>query len=630
MRRALGQAAWGGALLGLLGSALLVARNGLAPTQHPLTFGLVLGAYLTGWAVALALAFGLVAECGSRLAGRPDLGARIVALAAPVAAVWLIWRNWKAARLLFTLGEPARWRVLLPLVALGCLLALALSARAALRARPPSAGARRLGYVASAGALVAALVALAPQGLFARAMPGDAPARPRPASATRLSALPPLFVIGLDGADWRHIEPLLARGELPHLAALRRRGAWGPLRTLNPTLSPIVWTSIATGRPPARHGILGFTTPRLRGVEDSLPGLHPLRGVGFERLWAWLESSGRIRQAPVTSRDRALPALWNLSERAGAPIVVVHWWATWPAEPVFGFVVSERAYAHGQQRGRAAEARHGLTFPPELYRQIAGDVMRYDEVTPEHARAFMDVPEAQLREVWRDGRGHPADVVRELPYFLSLFESGRRHALALTTLARATFHRTPDLLVLFRLIDQTCHTALHHSELVAEHPGSTPEQQRRFGRAVSEAYRRADAAVGELVAACGPECNVVVLSDHGFELEDFPGGLRRYHHQTAPDGILLAAGPAFRAGRVEGVSVMDMLPLFAYLEGLPLAGDRSGRLPEELLLPELLAAQPPRTIATYGTRARPADLNAGSERVDEEMLERLRALGYVQ
>ncbi len=616
-----------GLLLGVLAAALFAARNGLAPTQHPLTFGWVFGSYLTAGAVAVTLAFGLLASGLARVARRPRSGARLVALAALAAAAFLLWRNAKGARLLFDLGDPARFRLLLPLAAVAAVLSLSLAAVAALRASPSARTqllARGLGVLA----LLSALIALAPQRMGRSSGPPSA--RPGPPSAARLSPLPPLFVIGLDGADWRHMQPLLARGELPHLRALRARGTWGPLQTIEPTLSPIVWTTIATGRTPARHGIQGFTTPRLRGVEESLPGLHPLRGVGFARLWAWLEASGRIRQAPVTSRDRAVPAFWNLSETARAPVALVHGWATWPAEPVFGFVVSERAYAHGQQRARRAEGEHGLTFPPELYRQIAGDVMRYDEVTPADARAFMDVPEQQLAEVWRDGRGHPADAVRELPYFLSLFESARRHALDLVERGRRTFGTTPDLMLIFRLIDQSCHTALQHSELVAEHPESTPEQQRSFGRVVTEAYRRADRAVGELLAVCGAQCNVVVLSDHGFELETFPGGLRRYHHQTAPDGILLAAGPAFQPGRVDRVSVNDMLPLFAYLKGLPLAGDLSGRLPLELLAPSLLAAQPPRTIDTYGTRARPVDVAAGSEAVDAEMLERLRALGYVQ
>lgn len=618
------RALWGGLLLGVMSTSLLAARNGLVPTQHPLTFGWVFGGYLTAAFTSLAAGLALVLLVSARLLRRPALAPALVAWAALAAASWAWWSNSRAARMAFALEGPVHFRLLLPAALVLSLAALALLAVATLVSRRVilTAG-RTLGLLA----LVAGWVALGPARFFtARTSPPDVAGL---AGAAQRSALPPVFVIGLDGADWRYIEPLLARGELPHLAELRRRGAWGPLATIQPTLSPAVWTTIATGRPPFRHGIQGFTTPRLRGVEDSLPGLHPLRGLGFDVLWRWLEASGRIRQAPVTSRDRAVPAFWNLAETSHAPVVVVHWWATWPSEPVLGFVVSDRAYAQG--RSRDVPREHGLTFPPELFRRIAPDIVRYDEITPAEARTFMDVSDADFTEAARYGRGHPGDVVRELPYFLSLFESGRRHALALVDLGRRTWGITPDLLVIFRLIDQSCHVALHHSELVEAHPGSNPNDQRRFGRVVSEAYRRADRVVGELLAACGAACNVVVLSDHGFELEDFPGGLHLYHHaHTSPPGILLAAGPAFRPGRVEGLSVYDVLPLLAYLKGLPVARDLNGPLPTDLLSPELLAAQPPRDVDTYGTRAQPADLAAGVEAVDEEMLERLRALGYIQ
>lgn len=613
-----------GMLLGVAATVLLVARNGLAPTQHPLTFGWVFGGYLTAAFTALAAGLALLSLVMARLARRPALAGALVSWAALAAVAWAGWSNARALRMALALEGPAHFRLLSPAALVLAVVSLALFA---LAARP---GGRR-GVLATARtsgllAVAAACLALGPaRFLVARSSAGIPTVR----GPARLSALPPVFVIGLDGADWRYIEPLLARGELPHLAELRRRGAWGPLATIKPTLSPAVWTTIATGRPPFRHGIEGFTTPRLRGVEDSLPGLHPLRGLGFDVLWRRLESSGRIRQAPVTSRDRSVPAFWNLAETARAPVVVVHWWATWPAEPVFGFVVSDRAYAQGRTRDVPRE--HGLTYPPELFRQIAPDIVRYDEITPAEARTFMDVADADFTDAVRYGRGHPGDVVRELPYFLSLFESGRRHALALVERGRRTWGVTPDLMVILRLVDQTCHVALQHSELVERHPESTPEQQRRFGRVVSEAYRRADRLVGELLAACGPACNVIVLSDHGFALEDFPGGLQRYHHaHTLPPGILLAAGPAFKPGRVDDLSVYDVLPLLAYLKGLPVARDLNGHLPLELLAPELLAAQPPREIDTYGTRAQPADLASGVEAVDEEMLERLRALGYIQ
>jgi hypothetical protein len=57
-----------------------------------------------------------------------------------------------------------------------------------------------------------------------------------------------LLLVGWDAADWKLIEPLLARGEMPHLAQVIARGVRGNLATIYPPLSPMVWTSIATGK----------------------------------------------------------------------------------------------------------------------------------------------------------------------------------------------------------------------------------------------------------------------------------------------------------------------------------------------------------------------------------------------
>jgi hypothetical protein len=56
-----------------------------------------------------------------------------------------------------------------------------------------------------------------------------------------------LLPVGWDAADWQMIDPLLARGEMPHLAGLIANGVRGNLATIYPPLSPMLWTTIATG-----------------------------------------------------------------------------------------------------------------------------------------------------------------------------------------------------------------------------------------------------------------------------------------------------------------------------------------------------------------------------------------------
>src|SRR5262245_1821667 len=69
-----------------------------------------------------------------------------------------------------------------------------------------------------------------------------------------------ILLVGVDSADWEMIRPMAERGELPHFAKLLEEGASAPARTLEPPLSPLVWTSIATGKNPDEHGILDFVT----------------------------------------------------------------------------------------------------------------------------------------------------------------------------------------------------------------------------------------------------------------------------------------------------------------------------------------------------------------------------------
>ena len=74
-----------------------------------------------------------------------------------------------------------------------------------------------------------------------------------------------VLFIGWDGADWQMINPLMDAGKMPNLNRLVNQGVMGNVSTLSPTLSPILWTSIATGKRPYDHGIYGFTEPTPEG-----------------------------------------------------------------------------------------------------------------------------------------------------------------------------------------------------------------------------------------------------------------------------------------------------------------------------------------------------------------------------
>jgi hypothetical protein len=587
-----------------LATLLFAALNGLAPTPTRFTLGLAL------WAGFLALycsALPLVAllALASRRPAFSDAAAWFLRGAAGAFLLAAGGRNLTALRGLASLPAPTRFQVLCPLAVVLCLVALLL---ATLRLE------RRRGL-----RLACALTCAAVLGAFLPQRPGPAPVLP-PVRPT-----PPLLVIGLDGADWRYLEPLLAKGELPRLAALRSAGAWGPLATMQPTLSPVVWTTMVTGRLPQDHGVDGFLMTTLAPVDVAMPAEVKLPSSVFAgALVARLAARGLWRVGPVGSEARRVPTLWNLTTAYGVPIAVVGWWATTDPEPVQGALVSAQPY-YAVTEGDGSEPAAAAVFPARLYPDLLKQVMRPADVPFAQARAFVVVKEADWAALARQPIRHDGHLLQMLPYTLSLHETTRRLATATLERTRRDSGRDPDLMVLFRLVDMVCHKALVDSNLIARPAG---EEDTSFTPAVAEAYRTVDRAVGELVDAL-PGANVVVVSDHGFDVVEGRRG-RRAHHERAPDGIFIGAGPAFRPGRVAGLGVLDVMPLLVNLKGLPQARDFAGRLPERVLSPDWAALRVPEPLASYAGLPRGARAVVhGAAKADAGEMEGLRALGYI-
>jgi predicted AlkP superfamily phosphohydrolase/phosphomutase/tetratricopeptide (TPR) repeat protein len=405
-----------------------------------------------------------------------------------------------------------------------------------------------------------------------------------------------VMVLGLDGLDPQTVDLLMAEGKLPNFARLRQEGAYGRLETSRPILSPIIWTTIATGKTPDQHGIGHFVAVNPKTGEDL----------------------------PVTSRMRKVKALWNILSDAGRRVDVVGWWATWPPENVNGSIVSDHTCYHFlfSDGEKGAKDPVTTTHPPELEQEIAPLVRRPADIGPAEASAFVSVP--------ADEFSRPFDFKDDLSHFrwaLATADTYRRIGLHLWKTQK------PD--ALFTYVEATDSTAHLFGHLFRAQglTGELGAQQARYGQAVESMYRYADGILGDFIQAMDPSTTLIVLSDHGFELGALPEDpsktrdMRRVsekYHRI--EGILYMYGRGVRPhARIDGAKIVDIAPTVLALAGLGRAQDMPGRI-----LSEALDIGPePTTVASYETGERVAAAPADDAAVDPAIKERLKSLGYL-
>jgi arylsulfatase A-like enzyme len=162
-----------------------------------------------------------------------------------------------------------------------------------------------------------------------------------------------------------------------------------------------------------------------------------------------------------------------------------------------------------------------------------------------------------------------------------------------------------------------------------------PPEEWAKGAAMDDHLTRIDAYIGELMDRARPEDVVLVVSDHGYG--DNVGGqpilrgegdtIHPPHWHTL-NGVFAAwGGPVRKGALVENISVLDIAPIVLGLLDLPLARDMDGRIPPGILDDAMLRHVTTRTIASYDSVARQGEAVASP--YDEEVIERLRSLGYL-
>jgi predicted AlkP superfamily phosphohydrolase/phosphomutase/Flp pilus assembly protein TadD len=400
-----------------------------------------------------------------------------------------------------------------------------------------------------------------------------------------------LLLVGWDAADWKVINPLLAAGEMPNLGRLLEQGVHGNLATIHPPLSPMVWTSIATGKRPPKHGILGFTEPTPDGLA--------------------------VR--PVTNLGRTTRALWNMLHLRGKRSIVVGWWPSHPAEPTRGAMVSDLFPLKGEQSSDAIMPP-GTVSPPELAERMAELRVHPTELNGEILALF--APDWEKIDQDKDQSVH--DLAGIIAETMSIHN-------AATELMKT---EAWDLAAVYYAgIDHFSHRFMrYHAGKRTADRGTPPDL---FAGIVQNAYRYHDAMLGRLGELAGPECAVMVVSDHGFHsdrlLPDYiPAEAAGPAVEHRPFGIFALRGPGVRAGeRIYGASVLDVAPTALHVLRLPAGLDMDGKV----LLNAFRDSRPVDKIESWDAVEGEDGRHAAEEQYDgaaaAESLRQLVDLGYV-
>jgi predicted AlkP superfamily phosphohydrolase/phosphomutase/Tfp pilus assembly protein PilF len=436
---------------------------------------------------------------------------------------------------------------------------------------------------------------------------------PDPAlDALRAAARPTherVVVVGMDGLDWVLLDRLIAAGKCPTFARMKREGAWGEIESRRPVLSPLIWTSMGTGRSPEVHGVLDFVAKDPTTDKD----------------------------VPITNQFRNVHAFWNVLSEIGVSVNVVNWWATYPAEPISGVMVSERVFYQLFGIRPPLDDPRNIS-PADVAEDVLPLLVEADQIEFEEVREYADISRAQYDQALEEAR------LADNP-----FDNRINHLRKIIAVTRGVFNigrwllerNQADLTVLYiEGTDTIGHRFAHY--LPPRLSWVDEDEYRSYRDTMARYYESCDRLLGDLMELAPSDTTWIVVADHGFytgiarpriQPDDFIMGAAQWHRMV---GVFLASGPHVRQGRIPRIHIDDLCRTLLWLHGAPISKQLSGRALSDMMRPEFADAHPPIEVATYEdlprtwmVRRQPPSEAPSSSVLDASRLAELQALGYV-
>ncbi len=368
------------------------------------------------------------------------------------------------------------------------------------------------------------------------------------------TSVPHVVVLLLDGASLEFVWPRAAEGRLPNFGRLLDGGASLDLATIRPTQPDPVWAAVATGMYPAKNGVRSATSyfagPDNRAI-DLLPD------HCFSQALVRL---GMVRDEPKSSAAWRAPPIWSVLDDYGISAGVVRWPLTYPAEPIRGFLVTDRFHS---TLGTMFEIDGRATYPADTQ--------------PVVHTAF-------------------AESEGSVPFALGRWDQ---------SYSRAMHDLLAERPVSFTAIRYQGVDAIGHHYLRYAQPrtfGDVSDEERlKYGAVLERYYAYIDGQIGTALDHLAPGDLLLVVSGFGMELvgpvKHLLGRLIRDAdlsgtHERAPDGFLLAYGESVAAGRYQRGSIVDVAPTILYFLGLPVGRDMDGYARADIFTRAFTAERP--------------------------------------
>lgn len=359
-----------------------------------------------------------------------------------------------------------------------------------------------------------------------------------------------VLVIGWDACEWKVVNELIGKGLMPTLKKFLEEGTSGKIATMEPPISPMLWTSIATGKRPEHHGITGFTEP------DPDPN-----------------SKSGVRPVMVTSRK--VKAIWNILNQEGYKSNVVGWWPSHPAEPINGCMVSNFYPLSRVVDDSKWVMIDGTVHPPRLHKELASLRVHFNEITGPVLKNF--VPNADKVDQEKD---------RTLFHIANTLG----HACSIHTAATFLLETEPwdFMAIYYDTMDHLSHAAMKYHPPRREHIDA--EKFELYKDVITSGYRFHDMMLERLLEMVDENTTVLILSDHGFHPDHLrpkyipqePSG-PTYEH--SPYGFFAVRGPGIEKNKkIFGGSVIDMTPTLLAIYDLPVGKDMAGRVLNDIFI----------------------------------------------